>query len=768
MRFGENALQVIERVKARLRNVQRTLPEGVSIIPTYDRSDLIQSAIATMRNTVIEELCVVALVVVVFIAHWRSALVPLVTLPIAVLGSFIPLFHANLTANIMSLGGIAIAIGVLVDASLVMVENGYRRVFEQEHAPGETDVTVLIDSARQVGRPVFFSLVVIITSFMPVFLLEGEEGRMFRPLAITKTAAMVGASLLAITLVPVLMLALMQRRGREPRSPGPISAASARLYEPILRWTLRRPATTIVVSGLFVPLAIPLAASLGREFMPPLFEGTILYMPTAPPGLSITEATRLLQRQDRVLTSFPEVRRVFGTAGRATTATDNSPVSMVTTTVTLKPRREWRHGMSLARLQADMDQALQLPGFPNVWTQPIRGRLDMLSTGIKTPVGIKILGPDLTTIDALGRRIEDIVKTVPGTRSVYAERVMDGSFADIRVDRAAIGRYGLTVDDVEAVVNAAIGGATVTTVLEGRARFPVSVRYQPDFRDDLQALAGVLVKTPTGAQVPLGQLATIALTTGPAMIRGEDGELAGYVYIDAPSRDIGGYVASAQDEVERRLSLPTGFRLKWAGQYEHQVRAAARLRILVPVVVAVIFVLLYLTFHSASEALTLVLSVVYAMTGGVVLQWLLGYNFSVAVWVGYIALFGVAVQTGIVMVMYLNEAFERRRDAGTLLSEHDVLEATVTGAVLRLRPKLMTVTTTVLGLVPIFWSTGTGADLMKPIAAPLLGGILTSALHVLLVTPTIFFLMKRRDVGKAAMSSSEGDGTLAVVGASSL
>jgi Cu(I)/Ag(I) efflux system membrane protein CusA/SilA len=744
MRVGENALGVIERVKERLAEIQKTLPETVVFVPVYDRSDLIRGSVATLRRVLVEEVVVVSLVVVVFLFHLRFALVPLLVLPIAVLACFIPLSPLGLSANIMSLGGIALAIGVLVDAAIVMVENGYRRLVEEPLA-AKTGTNAVLEAAYQVGRPVFFSLAIIVVSFVPVFLLESQEGRMFRPLALTKTVGAAAATLLAITLVPALMALLLPGAGRGEAKSNWIVRACASVYEPVLRLALRRKWTCLVLNGAVIPLTALLVPSLGHEFMPPFFEGSLLYMPTAPAGLSVTEATRLLQTQDLVLRGIPEVERVFGTVGRATTATDNSPMSMVNTTITLKPRDQWRPGLTLQALHAEMDRSLEIPGVPNVWTQPIRGRLDMLFTGIKSPVGIKVLGSDVTVIQELGRQVETVLRSLPGTRSAYAERTSEGSYADIRIDREAIGRFGLTVQDVEEIVQAAIGGANIGQTVEGRERYPINVRYQYDFRADLQALERVLVKAPTGAQVPLGQLSTVVLTTGPSMIRDENGELAGYVYVDTTAdSDIGGYVARARAALASQVKLPPGYRLDWSGQYELQVRAWARLRIVVPLAILAIFILLFWAFRSASEALIVMLSVVYAMTGGIVLQWLLGYNFSVAVWVGYIALFGLAVQTGVIMVVYLQQALEQRLRTSATLSEDDIREATVAGAVLRLRPKLMTVAATVMGLLPILWADGVGVDVLKPVAVPMVGGMITSTVHVLIITPVIFFRMKLR------------------------
>jgi Cu(I)/Ag(I) efflux system membrane protein CusA/SilA len=753
MRFGENALRVIERVKAKLADVQKAMPAGVKVVPTYDRSSLIRDSVGTLRSTLIEEAIVVSIVIIIFLFHFKSALIPILTLPIAVVASFIPMYYLGVSANIMSLGGLALAIGVLVDAAIVMVENAHRVVSEHAVAYDEQPAAI-IRAARQVARPIFFSLAIIVVSFVPVFLLEAQEGRMFRPLAFTKTFAMLAASLLAITLVPVLMTIFIRGKRLRPEARNPISRVFTSLYEPIIRAALRWRWIALLVNVAVVPLTIPLLFAIGSEFMPPLYEGSLLYMPTSPPGLSITEATRLLQVQDKMLRKYPEVERVFGTVGRGTTSTDNTPMGMVNTTVTLKPRAQWRSGMTLEKLQAEMDADLQFPGFPNVWTQPIRNRLDMLLTGIKTPVGIKILGADLNEIQRLGSEIERLLKDLPGTRSVYAERVAQGYFADIAIDREAIARHGLTVADVQDAIEAAVGGQNVTRTIEGRERYPVNVRYERNFREDLPQIERVLIKTPMGAQIPLGQLARLTLMPGPAMIRDENAQLAGYVYLDTATRDIGGYVEQAKRRIAERLTLPAGYTLLWTGQYEFQVRARERLQILIPVVFFIIFLLLYLTFHSASEASIVMLSVVYAMTGGVILQWWLGYNFSVAVWVGYIALYGVAVQTGVVMVVYLHEALDERLRRGGEITAQDIREATIAGSVLRLRPKLMTVSVVMAALVPIMWSTGVGSDVMKPIAAPIIGGMVTSTIHVLVITPVIFYIMKLRALRKGTLRVS--------------
>jgi copper/silver efflux system protein len=745
MRFGENALKVIDRVKAKLGAVQSSLPSGVRVVPVYDRSTLIHESIGTLRRTLIEEAIVVSMVIIVFLFHIRSALVPILALPVAVAAAFVPMYYLNVTSNIMSLGGLALAIGVLVDAAIVMVENAYRHLSDPDRPVAYANQPqAIIAAARQVARPIFFSLAIIIISFVPVFLLEAQEGRMFRPLAFTKTSAMVFASLLSITLVPVLMTLFIRGHALKPEHANPISRFFMWLYEPVLRWAIRWRWVVLVANLAIVALTVPLVLALGSEFMPPLYEGSMLYMPTAQPGLGVTEATRLLQVQDKLLRQVPEVERVFGTVGRGTTPTDNSPMGMVNTTILLKPREQWRPGLTLDRLQAEMDARLQFAGVPNVWTQPIRNRLDMLSTGIKTPVGIKVLGPDLAVIQEIGRQIERTLQQVAGTRSVYAERVAQGYFTDIDIDRDAIARYGLRIEDVQDVIESALGGETITQTIEGRERYPVNVRYAADFRQDLGAIERVLVKAPNGARLTLGQVAHVAISPGPAMIRDEDAQLAGYVYVDTTTRDIGGYVTNARAAIEREVALPPGYTLQWTGQYEFQLRARERLKLLLPIVFFIIFMLLYITFHSAAEASIVMLSVVFAMSGGAILQWMLGYNFSVAVWIGYIALYGVAVQTGVVMVVYLHEALDRRLAAGGVLTAADVLQATIDGSVLRLRPKLMTVSVVMASLVPILWSAGVGADVMKPIAAPIIGGMITSTIHVLINIPIIFYMLKVR------------------------
>lgn len=791
MRHGENALNVINAIKAKIEEIGPGLPEGVRIVPTYDRSELIRLSIENLQKTLIEEIVVVSLVVVFFLMHFRSALVPILTLPIAVVISFIPMFFLKLTSNVMSLGGIALSIGVLVDASIVMVENGYRHLAEGTEEDRRNRTATVIRACRQVGRGIFFALIIIIVSFVPVFLLEAQEGRLFRPLAFTKTFAMAASSILAITLVPVLMTIFLKGGRLKPEAVNPVSRLLRRLYEPVIRWVLRFKKTALFLNFLLIPLSLLLLVRIGSEFMPPLYEGTVFYMPVTSPGISVTEAGRLLALQDRILKSFPEVDTVFGKAGRAETATDPAPFSMMETTVQLKPRSEWRRvkreyaalpgwlrpaaarifgaerPLTYDELVAEMDRRMQFPGVQNAWTMPIRARIDMLSTGIRTPVGIKVFGPDLATIERLGMEIESLLKPVPGTRSVYAERVAGGFFVDIDIRREAIARYGLTVEEVQEVIQSAIGGMNVSRTVEGRERYPINVRYPRELRDDVEKLRRVLVPARMGvaeamgadagtrmAQIPLGQLADIRVTTGPAMIRDEDAMLAGYVFIDVAGRDIGGYVEEAKRVVQEGIALPAGYFLSWSGQYEFQLRAKERLKILVPVVFFVIFILLYLTFHSLSESILLMVAVLYAMTGGVILQYLLGYNFSVAVWVGYIALYGIAVETGVVMVIYLHEALERRLREGNVTPEA-IREATVEGSVLRLRPKIMTVGTTLIGLIPIMWSSGVGADVMKPVAAPIIGGVITSTIHVLIITPLIFAMVKERALKRRRLHATK-------------
>ena len=768
MRYGLNALNVIEGVKKKLAEIKPSLPPGVEVIAGYDRAGLIGESIKTLQRDLIEEAIIVSLVIIVFLFHFRSALIPIITLPIAVLASFIPMYFLRVSSNIMSLGGLALAIGVLVDAAIVMVENGYRHLSEQppnpptpvstvgaEHIIYPEEATtakplrqrsrrrILIDAAKQVGPALFFSLLIIVVSFLPVFLLEAQEGRMFRPLAWTKTFAVAFSSLLAVTLVPVLMLMFIKGKLR-PESENPVSRFTQALYLPVLRLCLKYRKTTLLLNLIFLVVTFPLMFRLGSQFMPPLYEGSSLYMPTALPGISITQASQLLQEQDRVLRSFPEVETVFGAVGRSDSATDNAPLDMYDTTVMLKPREQWRPGMTYEKLIQEMDGKLQFPGLTNTWTMPVENRLDMALTGIKTPIGMKIQGPYLDEIQQLGAQVQQILTGLPQTRSIFAEHVSQGFYVNVEVNRPEAAKYGLTIADVQQAVSSGIGGMNVAENVEGRERYPMNVRYQRDFRDDVDALRRVLIATPAGAQIPIEQVAKISFSHGPAMIRDEDGQLTGYVYIDLKTKDYGGFVQQASDVLKQKLKLPAGYSYQWSGEYEFELRAKERLKIILPVVFILIFLLLYMVFHSVTEAFVLVFPTLYAMTGGLVLQWLLGYNFSVAVWVGYIALFGIAVETGVVMVVYLHEALDKRLSHGTTLTNEEIREAAIEGAVQRLRPKLMTVCAVLASLIPILWEGGIGSDVMKPIAAPIVGGMITSTIHVLILVPVFFVLMKER------------------------
>ncbi len=753
MRTGENALNVINGIKAKIAEIAPTLPTGVEIHAGYDRSGLISESIKTLQRDLLVECAIVSFVTIVFLFHFRSALIPILTLPVALLAAFIPMYFLHISSNIMSLGGFALAIGVLVDASIVIVENGYRHLSEAGEVTEKQRRRILIDAAKQVGPALFFSLLVIVVSFLPVFLLEAQEGRMFRPLAWTKTLSVGFSSLLAITVVPTLMLFFVSGRLR-PEAKNPISRITQALYLPVIRFALRFRWLTIAVNVIFLALTVPLALRLGSQFMPPLYEGSSLYMPTSLPGIGITQATQLLQEQDRIIRSFPEVDSVFGVVGRSDSSTDNAPLDMYDTTVMLKPREQWRAGMTYDKLIADMDAKLQFPGLSNTWTMPVQNRLDMQLTGIKTPIGMKIQGRTVEGIQAAGARIEQLLSRLPEVRSVFAERVSQGFYLNIDVNRLEAARYGMTVEDVQRAVESGIGGENVAENVEGRERYPINVRYQRDFRDTPQDLGRVLVATPSGTQVPLDSVARIFFSRGPAMIRDEGGQLTGYVFMDLKTNDYGSFVNKASQVLARELRLPAGFGFQWSGEYEFQLRAKERLKLILPVVFLAIFVLLYLVFHSVGEALVLIFPTVYAMSGGLLLQWLLGYNFSVAVWVGYIALFGIAVETGVVMVVYLHEALDHRIRNGTHLTEEDIEQAAIEGAVQRLRPKLMTVTAVLASLVPILWETGIGSDVMKPIAAPVVGGMITSTIHVLILVPVFFVMMKQRALRKGTLQVS--------------
>ena len=759
-RYGENAKAVIDRVKARLEELRRGLPPGVTIRTAYDRSELIERAVATLKEALFEEGIIVSLVVIVFLFHFGSAVTVLIGLPLSALISFILMNRFGITSNIMSLGGVALAIGEIVDASIVMVENAYRHLAEGRYSRGHNDertrIDVIVRSAQQVGPAIFGSLLVMIASFLPVFLLTGREGKLFTPLAYTKTFAMIGASLLAITLVPVLMTFFLRGRMR-PENENPVSRFFASAYAPLLRWSLHNRKTMMAINIIALLIAIPLMLSLGTEFMPPLDEGSLLYMPVTLPAISITEARRIIQVQDKIIASHPAVAYVLGKAGRAETATDPAPISMFETIVELKPKSDWPPGTTKDSIIQELNESLQIPGVTNAWTQPIINRIDMLNTGVRTTLGVKIFGADLKTLESLALSAEAILREIPGAVDLYTERLTGGQYLNIEVNREAIARYGIPVGVVLDAIETAIGGTNVTWTVEGRARYPVQVRYLADYRDDLAALQNLLITIPregAAIQLPLGQLASIAAAPGPAMINSENGQLRSLVQLNVRGRDMGTFVEDARKALDSRLALPAGYSLQFSGQYEDQIHARKRLQIVVPLVLIIIFVILYFTFRSAVEASLVMLSVPFALIGGVYLMWLYGFNWSVAVWVGFIALYGVAVQTGVVMVLYLHEALNRHMLRGPV-TDQVIFDATVEGALLRVRPKIMTVATTIIGLLPLLWATGTGSDVMKPIAVPLIGGMVTSTIHVLLVTPIIFLMMKQRDLRRGRLAPSE-------------
>ncbi len=749
MRYGENALSVIDRVKAKLKEITPSLPKGIEIVPVYDRSDLILRAIATLKEKLIEISLVVSAVSLVFLFHLRSALVAILILPVAILLSFLAMYYLGITSNIMSLAGIAIAIGAMVDAVIVMIENAHKRLeqWDRTGQPGSR-TAVVIRAAQEVGKPLFFSLLVITISFLPVFTLEAQEGRLFRPLAFTKSAAMLFAAFVSITLAPLLMVRLI--RGKiAPEERNPINRILIWLYRPLVSGALRMRWLVVILAVVAVASSAPLYKKLGTEFMPPLNEGTILYMPTALPGISVTQAGMLLQRQDQLLKQFPEVEHVFGKIGRARTPTDPAHLSMAETLITLKPEERWRPGVTWDSLIAEMDKAVKFPGMPNIWWMPIQTRTEMLATGIRSNLGIKILGPDLTEIERIGLEIEGLLQGVPGTRSAYAERVTGGYYLDVHVDREEAARYGLTVEDVEDVIESAIGGKNITQTVEGRERYPVNVRYLRELREDPESLRRVLVEASNGAQIPLAQLAKITVTSGPPAVRDENGSLAGIVFVDVAGRDLGRYVEEVQHVIRDRVALPAGYSLTWGGQFQYLERAKARLQVVVPVTIFLIFVLLYLNFKSVTRSLIVLLSVPFGVVGAVVFLYLLQYHLSVAVWVGIIALAGVAAETGVVMIIFLDEAYERWQREGRVRSMADLREAIIEGAVQRVRPKMMTASAVLLGLLPIMWSHGTGADVMKRIAAPMIGGMVSSTILTLLVIPALYALWRGRQVTRS-------------------
>lgn len=786
MRAGENALNVIQRVKDKLEEVKPSLPKGVEVVTTYDRSELIKESIGTLEEELLVEIFIVSLVILFFLWHLPSAIVPILTIPISVTLAFIPMYFMGLTTNIMSITGIAISIGILVDGAIVEVENAYKRLEEWNAGGRQGDFhAVRLQALKEVGPSVFFSLLVIAVAFMPVFTLVDQEGRLFKPLAYTKTLAMAIAALLAITLDPAMRMLFTRMDyvtfrprflaalwnnltvGRYyPEEQHPISKRLFRVYEPVCRFVLRHKALTIGGAFALVLLTIPVYGQLGSEFMPPLDEGAVLYMPSTMPGISVTEAQKLLQTMDQKLKTFPEVERVFGKAGRAETSTDPAPFSMMEITIVLKPHSQWRKKeqwysglpefaqgplrhiwadrLSTEELMAEMDKSMQFPGVVNAWTMPIKARIDMLSTGVRTPVGIKIQGSDLNEIERLGTHMEMVLKDVPGTRSVFAERTGGGYFLDFVLKRDQLARYGLTVKEAEMVLMSAVGGEPVTTTVEGRERYTVNVRYARELRDDIDKLRRVLVPTASGAQVPLAELADIRMVSGPAMIRDENGLLSGYVYVDIVGRDVGSYVEEAKAKVSKELSLPTGYTLSWSGQYENMIRVRERLTVVLPITIFLIFVLLYMNTRSAVKAGIVMLAVPFSLIGAVWYLWLLGYNISIAVWVGMIALMGLDAETGVFMLLFLDLSYNDAVRKGKMKTYQDLEEAIVHGAVKRIRPKMMTVVAAMMGLVPIMWSLGAGADMMKRIAAPMIGGLVTSFILELLVYPPIYAIWKWR------------------------
>ena len=755
-RTGANAQQVIDGVKARIEQISPGLPEGVRITPFYDRSTLIGQAVDTLRTTLLEEIVLVTLAHVVFLMHLRSILVVTLPLPLAVLMSFLAMYYMGISSNIMSLAGIAIAIGVLVDAGIVVTENAFRQIERSGISVRDRRAVwaAVLESTRLVGRPVFFSMAIIVLAFIPVFALTGQAGKLFQPLAFTKTFAVLAATLLAVTLVPVLCTLLLGGKMHD-ESANPVMRLLRRIYQPSLEAALSHRWATLTVAALVLAGAVFVGARIGSEFMPPLNEGDLLFMPIADPSISLEQNTEIARRQNAALMQVPEVEYAVAKVGRADTSTDPSPLNMTETVVHLKPRGEWRSGMTLARLRAELGEAAQLPGVTNIWTMPIINRIEMLSTGIRSEVGVKIYGTDLTVLDGLARQVADLLRSVPGAANVYPEPLVGAQYLNVRVDRDAAARYGLSVATIQEVIETAIGERVVTRTLEGRQRFPVRVRYAAEYRDEVQTLANVLVAAPSGEQVPLGQVAQFEHERGAAMITSENGLLLATVLLNIEGRDVGGFVEDARAAVAARVALPPGYFLGWSGQYENQERARQRLQLIVPIVLVVIFAMLYFTYHSALEAAHVLLTVPFALTGGVYLLWILGYNFSVAVWVGFIALFGTAVQTAVVMVIYLDEAVRRKAaELGQRLTSRELRDAVTEGALLRLRPKVMTVSTVVAGLLPIMWTDRVGAEVMKPLATPVLGGMMSSLLYVLIVTPVLFYWIQERrlrlatDVGR--------------------
>jgi Cu(I)/Ag(I) efflux system membrane protein CusA/SilA len=740
MRFGENALEVIQNVKKRIEELKAGLPEGVKIVSVYDRSSLILRAVDNLKKTLIEESLIVALVCIVFLFHFRSALVGIITLPVGVFISFIIMERQGINANIMSLGGIAIAIGAMVDAAIVMIENAHKHI--EKYGDTKPHWELITDSAKEVGPALFFSLLIIAISFLPVFTLEAQEGRLFRPLAYTKTYAMMGSAFLAITIVPVLM-GYMIRGKIMPEHKNPVNRFLTWVYKPVIKVVLRAKKTVVVVAIIILAVSYIPWRYIGSEFMPPLNEGDLLYMPTTLPGISVTKAKELLQQTDRIIATFPEVEKVFGKVGRAETATDPAPLSMLETTITLKPESEWREGMTTQKLVEELDKAIQFPGLTNAWTMPIKTRIDMLSTGIKTPVGIKLMGEDLQVLNDLGEKVEAVMRDVPHTLSVYAERVTGGNFLDYKINRTEAARYGLTVGDVQDIIMSAVGGMNITQTVEGLERYPVNLRYGSELRDTPEKLKRILVPTPTGAHVPITQLADISIVKGPPVIKSENARNNAWVYIDISGIDVGTYVKAAQKTVNEKIELPPGYSLVWSGQYEYMVRAQQRLMIVIPMTLLIIFLLLFFNFKSVTESMIVMLCLPFSLTGGLWLMFLLGYNMSVAVGVGFIALAGVATEIGVVLLIYLDIAYKNAKAKyGVELTRKNLNQAIMEGSALRVRPIVMTAVAIMAGLMPIMWGHGTGSLLMKRIAAPMVGGMVSATLLTLVVVPAIYGLWK--------------------------
>ncbi|MGH9661324.1 MAG: efflux RND transporter permease subunit, partial [Bryobacteraceae bacterium] len=758
-RSGVNPGEVIERVKAKIADLQVGLPPGVTIVPFYDRSTLINSSIDTLRVALLEEILLVTFAHIIFLAHFRSILIVTLPLPLAVLSSFLILHYLNVTSNIMSLAGIAIAIGVLVDAGIVVTENAFRHVEQAGIDPADRGAVwrTVLESTRLVGRPIFFSMAIILLAFMPVFALTGQEGKLFHPLAFAKTAAMAAATIISVSLVPVLCTLLLGGRMHREQD-NPVMRFLQWAYRPVLRWALGHRIITLLAALVLFGGALSLATRIGNEFMPPLNEGDLMFMPIADPSISLAENTQIAARQNQVIEQFPEVAWAVAKVARADTATDPAGLNMTETIVHLKPRDKWRAGMTVERLKSEMDRAVAIPGVANIWTMPIINRIDMLSTGIRSQLGIKVFGADLRVLEQKAREIAEVARRIPGARDVYPEQVTGALYTDIDIDRQAAARYGIGVGVIQEVIETAIGEKNLTTTIEGRKRFPVRVRYASVYRKNLHDLGNMLVETPDGGQIPLSRLASIRPSSGPAMVNSENGLLVVAVLLNVRERDIGGFVEEAKRIIPQAVSLPSGYYLGWSGQYENQERARKRLQLVFPIVLGIIFILLFLTYRSFVEAAHVLLAVPFALTGGVYLLYLLDYNFSVAVWVGFIALFGTAVQTGMVMVIYLEESVARKQlEQGAGFTVAHLRQAVMEGALLRLRPKVMTVSTIVAGLLPLMWSQRVGAEVIKPLATPVLGGMVSSLVHVLIVTPVLFLWLRERALRRATQTFNTGE-----------